>query len=171
MKITIRPLVNARKTGERMHRMIKKYYTDMAPWASYTLLEIYEKIKNIPFQDDPPGVELIKRPLYTMLQIGPGGDCDDLSICLCSWAALNSIPYHLIAVGRRKDGVKAGKLFGGDKILLTHVFPILKIGGNWIIADATYNLNTLGRCLGHYDRIEVLGPNYARPLDRTKLAA
>ena len=41
---------------------------------------------------------------------------------------------------------------------LTHVFPIVKLDGEWIIADATYSLNVLGYNLGGYDRIEVLGP-------------
>lgn len=157
MDISFKPLIDARVTGYRMHDLVERYYTDMAPWASDSLIEIYDKIKGLPFQSDPPGMELIKRPIYTMRQIGPGGDCDDKSIALAAWARLNSIPYQFVGVGRKIPGKKYKK---GEIILLTHVFPILKIDGSWIIADATYSHNVLGYNLGNYDRTEILGPQH-----------
>lgn len=155
MHIKLHPLIDAHFTGYRMHKMVAKHYQDMSPWASESLLEIFDRIKSIPFQADPPGMELIKRPKYTMEQIGPGGDCDDKSIALAAWAVLNSIPYNFLGVGRKIPGKKYAR---NEKILLTHVFPIVKIDGTWIIADATYSFNVLGYNLGNYDRIEVLGP-------------
>jgi len=156
MDIKFKQLIDARKTGERMHKMVEKHYLDMAPWASCSLIEIFDIIKKLPFQPDPPGMELIKRPLYTMEQIGPGGDCDDKAIALASWAKLNGIPYNFVGVGRKKPGVKYPP---GKKINLTHVFAILKIDNKWIFADCTYSHNILGQVLGGYDRKELLHPH------------
>jgi len=142
-----------------MHKMVAKHYQDMAPWASLSLIEIFDKIKNLPFNPDPDGLELIKRPIYTMKQIGPGGDCDDKAIAFASWAVLNSLKYNFLGVGRKVPGKRYGK---NDKILLTHVFPIVKLDNQWIIADATYSFNCLGYNFGDYDRIEVLGPQNAK---------
>lgn len=134
-----------------MHELVRKYYTDMAPYASNTLYEIYNLIKNIPFRFDPPNMEVLKRPYYTMNQIGPGGDCDDKSIALASWAVLNDIPYRFIGVGRKKPGQKPWQ-----KILLSHVYTELYINGTWIPADVTYAFNTLGYQKSGYDRKVIL---------------
>lgn len=159
MDIKLYELIDAQHTGYRMHQMVVDYYWNMAPYASLSLIEMYDKIKSIPYQEDPPGMELIKRPQYTMEQIGPGGDCDDKAIAMASWARVNSLEYNFIAVGRKEPGKKYAR---NEKILLTHVFSIIRIDGTWIIADATYSQNTLGQVLGGYDRIEVLGPQNAQ---------
>ncbi len=148
MDIVIRKLINARQTGKIMHQMVNEFYTDMAPYASLSLTEIYDKIKGIPFEYDPKGVELVKRPYYTMNQIGPGGDCDDKAVALASWAVLNSIPSRFIGIGYKKNDSK--------KILLSHVYTQLYIVGEWLNIDSTYNFNTLGYVKGKPDRIEIL---------------
>ena len=150
MKVTRKPLKDAFQTGRAMHLMVNNYYYDMAPWADLSALEIFEVISSLPFNPDPKGKELIKRPFYTMERIGPGGDCDDKSIAVASWAKLNGIPYKFGAVGRKK------KFFG--KIGLSHVYLEVYILGSWILFDSTYSFNVLGQNLGGYDRIEILPP-------------
>lgn len=151
MEIFSQKLVDARHTGTIMHQMVSKYYTDMAPWADLDVLSMFETIAKIPYHADPPNIEVLKRPYYTMKQIGPGGDCDDKAIAFASWAVLNSIPYRFIGAGRKKPG---HKLF--QRILLTHVFPQVYIFGKWITVDATYPFNIIGSNLGGYDRVEIL---------------
>ena len=151
MVVTVRKLIGARQTGRFMHRMVEKYHSDMAPYASLSLPEIFDKIKSLKFNHDPPGVEVLKRPYYTMHGIGPGGDCDDKCIALASWAVLNNIPYRFLGVGRKKPGQKPG-----SKILLTHVFTQLYINREWLNADCTYGFNVLGYIKGGYDRVEIL---------------
>ena len=43
-----------------------------------------------------------------------------------------------------------------DRILLTHVYTELYIGGEWVPFDVTYAFNVLGQALNKYDRVEVL---------------
>lgn len=123
----------AAQTGPLMHHMVNTYHMDMAPHASLSLTEIYNLIKSIPYRPDPPYEETLMRPLFTMNSWGWGGDCDDKSIALASWAVLNSIPYRFIAVRSANHNI------------LHHVFPQLYINSEWITTDATYNFNTLGR--------------------------
>ena len=136
---------NARQTGRRMHWLVENYYMDMAPFATLSHQQIFDKIKRIPFNPDPKNIELLKRPKFTMEQFGPGGDCDDKSICIAAWAKLNNIKWNFVAVGRRKPG----KL----KIPLTHVFVRLYYPNSALNVDATYSTNVLGLTGGvHYDR-------------------
>lgn len=124
---------SAAQTGRLMRSMVRRYYQDMAPWASCTVFEIFEIIKNLPFRPDPHWEETLMRPLYTMNMQGAGGDCDDKAIALASWAVLNSIPYRFVAVRR------------ADMPGFHHVFCELYINGRWLHADPTYTFNTLGR--------------------------
>lgn len=155
MEVYTRPLVNAEDTGKEMYKMVDKFYTDMAPWSDYSLIEIFNTIAALPFQFDPDGEELLKRPIYTMRQLGPGGDCDDKAICLGAWAKLNGYPYRFVAVGRKNP---RKSIF--SKILLSHVLPQVYIYGGWLTVDATYAFNVLGLDLSskEYDRIVVLRP-------------
>lgn len=152
-------LENAHQTGRAMYRMVDKYYIDMAPYADLSMFEAFDLIKSLPFQPDPKGVELIKRPFYTMNKMGPGGDCDDKSIAAGAWAKISGIPYRFIAVGRYNPEIKTPflmQLMGLRKILLSHVYLEVYILGKWILFDPTYSFNVLGQNLGNYDRMEVL---------------
>lgn len=104
----------------------------MAPYAHYSLPEIFRFLKDLPYRYDPPQIETLMRPLYTINQQGYGGDCDDKAIAIAAWADLNGIPYRFVAV--RKN----------NQPRLHHVFTELFVNGRWISADCTYNHNTLG---------------------------
>lgn len=123
----------AKETGPYMHFMVKKYYRDMMPYAHLSLYEIYDLIKSIPYNPDPPDVETLQRPLYTMEYQTVAGDCDDKSIALASWAYINGYPYRFIAA--RKF----------DRNVLHHVYPELYIKNRWVPVDPTYAFNVLGR--------------------------
>jgi len=151
-----------KQTGEQMKWLVNEYFRDMAPWASCSMLEIFNKIKKIPFVFDPVRKEkdpktgkiekvrqeLLKRPKFTMEMIGPGGDCDDKAIAMASWAKLNGLPWRFVAVGRKRPDMRT--------IPLTHVFAEVKILDSWIPCDCTYAFNNLGQLLYAYERREVL---------------
>lgn len=122
----------ANSTGPYMHSMVQRYWRDMIPWGTRSLPQIFDIIKNIPYRPDPPTVETLMRPYYTMRGLGWGGDCDDKAIALASWALINRIPYRFVAV--RKAGQPT----------LHHVFPQLLINNKWMTTDATYRVNVLG---------------------------
>lgn len=130
----------ATETGPLMHAMVDTYYTDMIPFAHLSLIEIFDRIKAIPYRNDPPHQETLMRPYYTMYSHGWGGDCDDKAIALASWAKIVLSPdpetgksYRFIAV--RKEGASG----------LHHVYTELFVNGRYLIADATYKFNVLGR--------------------------
>lgn len=134
----------AASTGPLMHEMVRKYHNDMLPYASLSLPEVFDLIKSIPFRPDPPDVEVLMRPSYTMSMTGPGGDCDDKSIALASYAYLLNIPYRFVAVRR------------ADKKELHHVYTELYINNKWIHADPTYSFNTLGRKREGYAEYQII---------------
>jgi transglutaminase-like putative cysteine protease len=120
------------ETMKLMHKMVDKYYLDMAPYGSWSLPEIFDLIKNLPFRPDPPMDETLMRPRYTLTMQGSGGDCDDKSIALAAYCKLQGLPYRFVSV-RRKNMKN-----------LHHVFCQIYIAGKWMHADPTYNFNILG---------------------------
>lgn len=135
----------ATETGKLMHRMVDMYYRDMMPYASFDIDEIFNIVKDIPYNPDPEDAETLMRPMYTMNSIGTGGDCDDKAIALASYAKINRIPYRFVAV--RAHG----------KPDLHHVFvefykPIM---GGWFPMDATYSVNTLGITNDYAERVVI----------------
>lgn len=124
---------SAKSTGYLMKQVVEKYYRDMLPYTSCSLLQIFHIIKSLPYRPDPLTTETLMRPSHTMNMRGTGGDCDDKSIALASWARLFKIPYRFIAI--RRHGRKN----------LHHVAVELYTNGRWLFCDPTYSFNTIGR--------------------------
>lgn len=131
----------ARSTGRIMRQVVEKYYHDMIPYASLSLLEMFTLIKNLPYRNDPVNVETLMRPAYTMTMRGTGGDCDCKALALASYARLHKIPYRFIAIRRpnRKN--------------LHHVALELYINNRWLFADPTYSFNVIGRTRDEAERV------------------
>ena len=131
----------ARTTGRIMRQVVERYYHDMIPYASLSLLEIFTIIKNLPYRNDPVNVETLMRPAYTMTMRGTGGDCDCKALALASYARLHKIPYRFIAIRRpnRKN--------------LHHVALELYINNRWLFADPTYSFNVIGRTRDEAERV------------------
>ena len=134
---------SVQKTGAIMRQVAKLYATDMAPYASLSILEVYDRIKSLPFRPDPVDLETVQRPFYTMNQTGLGGDCDDKAVCLAAYCNLQSIPYKFVALRRP------------DKKELHHVACEVYINGKWIFADPTYGFNTFGREPVYAERVYI----------------
>lgn len=124
-----------------MKKVVDRYYLDMAPYASLSLIEIFDKIKNLPYRPDPVDIETLMRPAYTMTGTGSGGDCDCKALALASYAKLHSIPFRFIAI--RRPGRK----------VLHHVALELYYSNRWLFADPTYRFNVLGRKREEAERV------------------
>lgn len=128
--LKIAPLESVEQTGAEMKRLAIAYATDMAPYATLSLYELFELISAIPYSPDPDNVEFLKRPYYTLEGIGLGGDCDDKAIMVYAWAYLNGFPARFVAVSREMG------------MPLHHVYTEVLMRGTWFPFDATYAINT-----------------------------
>lgn len=113
----------------------------MAQYASATLQEVFDLLKNIPYQADPPDREHLQRPFYTLNEMGEGGDCDDKAIAAGAWAFLRRIPFRFVAVSKSPEKE------------LHHVFVEMYINGKWEPFDPTYAFNVLGRPVAYAKRV------------------
>ena len=130
MKIyRIRTDGKASSTGAVMRAMVEKYYLDMVPYASLSVIQVFNIIKNLPYRMDPVNIETLMRPAYTMTMRGYGGDCDCKALALAAYAYLQKIPFHFVAI--RRPG----------RTVLHHVAVELFMQGQWIFFDPTYNFN------------------------------
>jgi len=124
---------SAQSTGAIMRKVVETYYKDMVPYSAYSLLQVFDLIKNLPFRPDPLSCETLMRPSHTLAMRGTGGDCDDKAIALASWARLFNIPYRFIAIRRH------------NRKTLHHVAVELYTHNRWLFCDATYSFNVIGR--------------------------
>lgn len=140
------PLLDVQQTASEMYRLAYAWKEDMAPYASYSLPELFNALKSLPWQADPQDTELLKRPWYTMNRVGPGGDCDDKAIAVGAYCHLNGFPFRFVAVSR------------SPQMDLHHVYTEIMINGDWLTFDPTYAYNVLGRPMGTYAKRLVLSP-------------
>lgn len=133
-----RELTDISQTSNEMYRLAFAWKEDMAPYASMSLSELFDKLKSIPFHPDPDDMEYLQRPWYTLGGYSRGGDCDDKAIATGAWANLHHIPFRFVAV----------QIEGNPTNDLHHVYTELYIQEKWIPFDPTYAFNVLGRPMG-----------------------
>lgn len=144
---------HATSTGPLMRHMVYTYCDDMLPWASLTLPEVYDIIKNIPFREDLLQKETLMRPLLTMTRRGWGGDCDDKCIALASWCYLNGGRANMGEPGKNNYDWRFVAVRRSDMPKLHHVLcEIYLYNYGFIHADPTYSFNTLGQPREHYEQ-------------------
>lgn len=146
MRVKTVELLDVQQTSTEMYRIAYAWKEDMAPYASMDLQELFDLLKNIPFNADPVDMELLQRPWFTLNQAGKGGDCDDKSICVGAWCHLRGVPFRFVAVSR------------DAKSPLHHVLTEMYLNGEWFEFDPTYAFNVLGRPLQVYPKRLVLRP-------------
>lgn len=142
----VRELTNVNQTAFNMYRIAYAWKDDMAAYATLNLSELFNLLKNIPFNADPVDTELLQQPFYTLNQMGRGGDCDDKAICVGAWCHLNKLPFRFLAVSTQANGE------------LHHVLTEILYHGSWIEFDPTYRFNVLGRPLKPYTNRLLLKP-------------
>lgn len=152
MQYSEQPLLNVGQTGALMRRIAWECRADVGEWATLSPREFYNLLRKIPYRKDPPGMEYLQRPAYTMYGGGEGGDCDDkclayLSYVFCGWigptepeAGCPVGDYRIVAVSKNANSD------------LHHVHLECKIGKEWVHVDPTYPRNTWGRPAGVYQK-------------------
>jgi len=131
-------LTDKSQTGQAMHRMVSRFsgdlnnfYIGQAPLSRIPLNQFYDIVKNLPYQQDTKGVEIITRPIHLLTSPFKGYDCKKKAILVASWLRENNIPYEFIAVSSRNDG------------RVHHVIIRALINGEWVQIDPTYPRNKL----------------------------
>lgn len=130
---TTRQLYDVNQTGAQMSRLVLTYWTDLGAWLNRPFSEFYRYVCNLPYIPDPPGVETVSRPGYT---INPGyapRDCDDKAVLIASWLHGNGHKCRFVASSTKPNRQ------------LHHVFVQLDDG---TLIDATYSQNA--QFLGSY---------------------
>jgi len=141
MKVSVYPKTANYVIG-RLQDLIYDYYTDMEKYKHYSILEMFDFIRTIPYEPDPPGDELIMRPSI-LLKRGRG-DCDDKTIMGCSYFKCKDIPTGFSLVSDRPEKP------------VHHIFTIFQNYGKWYDFDATYPHNVFLENRQWFNRINFL---------------
>lgn len=133
MKETTVQLNDVNQTGAQMARLVSCYWTDLGTWLSRPFVEYYTYVCNLPYVEDPAGVEFVSRPAYTLDPNFRPRDCDDKAVLIACWLHGNGRRCRFVASSTRPN------------MLLHHVFVQDQ---NGTLIDATYSKNA--QFLGNY---------------------
>jgi hypothetical protein len=136
--VSVMPLRSKDQTGKEMHRLINRYSGDLRnvyvkrggkliPFSDLSMREAFDFVRRMPYRRDVKPIEVVSRPREIVKNYPVGMDCKKKAILLSSYLRENRYPYRLIASSRRPDGK------------IHHVFPQVRLSGNWRNLDATYS--------------------------------
>lgn len=129
------------QTARWMYFLSENYADDLGELARLPLLDFHEMVSRMPYASDDlawgdPFREVVARPGYILQMLKNqqvrGVDCKKKAILLGAWATRNGVPWELVAMSERPDKE------------IHHVFPLLRIGRQWVNADATYARHAFG---------------------------
>jgi len=134
----IKPLNSYLDSVESIMRLSKDYCRDM---RVITLgkddFEIfYTRVCNLKYIEDSEvgsgEYERLWRAKWIMERL-EGADCKKKSILIASFCNLHGIPVRFIVMSNRRDKQPH------------HIYTEVKLKGRWVVADATYPQNRLGK--------------------------
>ena len=146
MRMNSETLIDRQQTANKMYELVgrhsddlnvvyAKYKGDLIPVSGLPLQEFYMRVRSIPFQIDNKPVELLLRPCYcfALANAGRGLDCKKKAVLMASWINENMGRKHFrfVATSNRPDR------------RITHTYPEIKINGEWLPLDATYQTNKI----------------------------
>lgn len=136
MNVKLEPLFDKYDTVAEIKRMIREYHKDLELFPdliNMNIQEYFDYVKNIPYIRDVPKTEVVSRPKFLLTVFG-ALDCKKKSILMGSYMKLlhGDGSYRLCLSSNSPDKV------------IKHIFTQIKIGDNWINADATYSKNKIG---------------------------
>ena len=143
MPVIRETLFNKSQTGKRMHKIIYDFYGDLGDMAKWPIQKFFDYVKNIPYQRDKHGTEIIARPRILISEFFQM-DCKKKAILISSWLRANKIPYRLLAVSE----IPSGRIH--------HVFPQGYFGDKWENVDATYSKFYLFQKKPKLTKVEIL---------------
>lgn len=97
-------------------------------FSALSPLEVHEVVRNIPYNRDHEPVEVVARPARLLNgEFSRGLDCKKKATLIAAWAARRGYPFKLVATSKRPDRK------------FHHVFPVVRLRGEWVNMDATYS--------------------------------
>lgn len=133
MIIKKKNLFSVFQTGQEMRRLASFYCADLGRWLDVPFIVYYRFVCSLPYVPDPPDVETVSRPLFTLNADYAPRDCDDKAVLLAAWLVAHGQKVRFVASSTRKDRE------------LHHTFLQME---NGLFIDATYKKNE--NCLGFY---------------------
>jgi len=146
MKIKVYEHKGPKFTVKQMYKSAK-FAGDIGNLKNLNFEDYYDVIRMIPYRSDPnifEKREIVSRPLYSF---NAGKlDCKKKGVLIGAYCngQKPKIKFKFCISSERPDGV------------FHHVFPIVKLNGDWIIADATYQHYFLGKPKPGITKIKVL---------------
>jgi hypothetical protein len=143
MNVSKRTLTDKAQTAEGMKTLVKDYAGDLdilymkykgknTPLSQLPLERFHRFVREIPYKMDEKPIEVLMRPYYAVKFRSQGIDCKKKAILMAAWAERNGLKWRFIASSRRPDKRKH------------HVYPQLKLSGEWVNSDATYRHYRIG---------------------------
>lgn len=133
MLTTTKKLYSANQTGDQMARLVCFYWSDLGPWLDRPFIDFYDYVCKLPYVEDPPGIETVSRPGYTIQPAYTPRDCDDKAVLIAAWLHGNGRKCRFVASSTKPNRQ------------LHHVFVQTDDG---TLIDATYPQNA--EFLGNY---------------------
>lgn len=128
-----RALYDRTQTTGQIRRMVRQYAGDLdyfgfngLPLSGMEPERFFDVVRRIPYRRDIHGTEIVSRPYHIIKNAALGMDCKKKSVLIGAYAHRNKIPYRFVTISRRPDR------------RIHHIYPQLKINGEWQNYDATY---------------------------------
>lgn len=103
MIISRRPLNDVSETAREMQRLTCCYWKDLGRWLYVPFFNYFNYICALPYVEDPPEVETVSRPLYTLRENYRPRDCDDKSVLLACWFKGHGLPVRFVGVSTQES--------------------------------------------------------------------
>ena len=120
-------VISSEEIVDNIFDIIDKYHTDMYLFSTFSIYEIYNFVRKIPYRLEDGEYQLLARPKKILSGEVPFIACANKSILLGSYLRLKDIPFVLTIVGYSEDGG------------YSHIFPEIKSGEFLLPLDATLN--------------------------------
>jgi hypothetical protein len=121
------------KTVGAMREMVNKYYSDVAPWAFYSLDDFFDLVKKLPYKMEEKNwnTQILQRPKFTIARVAPVVACANKAILMGAYLKLQGVPFGF-AVSANSSNAPFG-----------HVFNWANLFGKRVFIDATYPDNII----------------------------
>lgn len=143
-KNNIVELNSYRETVQEIMKMSLKYFDDVAEFYKMDFEEYYRAICSVPYADDEnnsfprelsgndKNLERVWRPKWILEKLN-AADCKKKSILIAAYCIGQNIPVRFVVMSNRADQEPH------------HIYTEIHNGEKWIVADATYPENKLGK--------------------------
>lgn len=129
MNVITEPLKDRIQTGRKIAFLARNFWEDLDEYGhlDQTLPEFYNYVKNIPYIEDQENEE-VARPLFLLdKKEFPGLDCKKKAVLMSSFLEAHGEPWRLVTNSELPTKE------------IHHIFPQVKIDGEWYNVDATYS--------------------------------